>query len=177
VFAGRERALVIRGAWAEGMAEALQHYACGDRAAGDEARNRALDDAPDTPGEIDGTRFDWIADADSRFGPTFEAILHGRYGLVAFSEVKRITSEGPKDLRDMVWYPVQLEFREGQSAAALLPARYPGSESSTEPQARLGRSTAWAEDATGNHGVGQHLLTISTGQERGLLTIQSLVFD
>lgn len=177
VFAGEERMPVIRGAWAEGIAEAIQHYATGETAKGDEARDRALDEAPDTPGELDGERFEWIADADGRFGPTFEAILHGRYGLVAFSEVEKITSEGPKDLRDTIWYPVQLLFREGQSVAALLPTRYPGSESATDIQARMGRSTAWSEGAAGEQGVGQHLWSLSTGEERGLLTVRSLAFD
>lgn len=177
VFAGRQRMPVIRGAWAEGLAEALELYARGDRAAGDEARDQALDQAPDTPGTLDGEHFDWISDSDSRFGPTFEAILHGRYGLIAFSEVQSITSEGPKDLRDMVWYPVQIAFREGQSVAALLPARYPGSEAASEPLDRMGRSTGWREGAGGDEGIGQHLLTLSNGEERGLLTVRSLVFD
>ena len=177
VFAGRAKAPVIRGAWAQGIADAIQLYAQGDSAGGDAARDAALDQAPDTPGELDGERFDWIADADSRFGPTFEAIIHGRYGLVAFSEVERIESEGPKDLRDTVWYPVQLAFREGQSVAALLPARYPGSEIAEETAQRLGRSTGWASAAGGDVGCGQHLLVLSSGEERGLLSLRTLQFD
>ena len=177
IFDGKQRMPVIRGAWAEGLAEAIQHYALGNREAGDVARDAALDQAPDTPGELDGERFDWISDSDSRFGPTFEAILHGRYGLIAFSEVKSIVSEGPRDLRDTVWYPVQIAFREGQSVAALLPARYPGSETSEDPLARLGRSTSWHAGASGDEGNGQHLLTLSSGEERGLLSVRSLVFD
>lgn len=177
VFAGRERAAILRGAWAEGIAEALQHYAMGDGTKGDEARDRAFDNAPDTPGEIDGARFEWIADADTRFGPSFEAIVQGRYGLIAFSEIERIESEGPKDLRDTVWYPVQLALRDGQSVAALLPARYPGSEEAHDAKARLGQMTSWSEGPSGAVGMGQHLFTLSTGEERGLLTIRSLVFD
>lgn len=177
VFAGRAKASIIRGDWAQGIADAIQHYALGDSQAGDAARDEALDQAPDTPGNMDGEAFDWIADADSRFGPTFEAIVHGRYGLIAFSEVERIESEGPKDLRDTVWYPVQIAFREGQSVAALLPARYPGSESSQDASERLGRSTGWTESAAGDAGRGQHLLTLSSGEERGLLSLRTLVFD
>lgn len=177
VFAGRQRMPIIRGAWAEGLADAIQLYAAGDRAAGDEARDQALDQAPDTPGTLDGERIEWVSDSDSRFGPTFEAVLHGRYGLIAFSEVKSIVSEGPKDLRDTVWIPAQIAFREGQSVAALLPARYPGSERSDDPLARLGRSTGWREGPGGDEGVGQHLLTLSSGEERGLLSVRSLTFD
>lgn len=177
VFAGRSRINVLHGDWAQGLAEAIEHYALGDSEAGDKARDEALEQAPDTPGEIDGTRFEWIADADSRFGPTFEAILYGRYGLIAFSEVERIESEGPKDLRDIVWYPVQIAFRHGQSAAALLPARYPGTEQSQEDGERLGRSTAWKAGPHGEVGSGQHLLALSDGEERGLLSLRALVFD
>ena len=177
VFAGRAKASVLRGDWAQGLADAIQHYALGNPEAGDSARDEALDQAPDTPGEMDGERFDWIADSDGRFGPTFEAIIHGRYGLVAFSEVERIESEGPKDLRDMVWYPVQIAFREGQSVAAMLPARYPGTENAEESSERLGRSTGWRSAAAGEIGCGQHLLTLSNGEERGLLSLRTLVFD
>jgi type VI secretion system protein ImpE len=177
VFAGRAKASVLRGDWAQGLADAIQHYAQGDSDSGNAARDAALDQAPDTPGELDGERFDWIADADSRFGPTFEAIIHGRYGLVAFSEVERIESEGPKDLRDVVWYPVQIAFREGQSVAAMLPARYPGSEAAEDAGERMGLSTGWKSSASGDAGCGQHLLSLSSGEERGLLSLRTLLFD
>lgn len=177
VFAGKAKVAVLRGAWAEGIATALQHYASGDIDAGDTARDEALEQAPDTPGEMDGARFDWIADSDSRFGPTFEAVMHGRYGLIAFSEVERIESEGPKDLRDLVWYPVQIHFKEGQSVAALLPARYPGTEISDDAAERMGRATSWKTNGAGEVGSGQHLLSLSSGEERGLLSLRSLTFD
>lgn len=177
IFAGRERMPVIRGTWAEGLADAIMHFAKGDAAEGQAARDAALDQAPDTPGELDGVRFDWITDADARFGPTFEIIIQGRYGLVAFSEVSRLQSAGPKDLRDTVWYPVQIQFREGQSVAALLPTRYPGSERSSDLALRMGRSTSWQEEAAGATGSGQHLLVLSGAEETGLLAVRSLVFD
>lgn len=177
IFAGREKMLVIRGAWAEGLADAIMHYANGRATEGQAARDTALDQAPDTPGELDGGRFDWITDADARFGPTFEVIIQGRYGLIAFSEIAGVESEGPKDLRDTVWYPVQIAFREGQSVAALLPARYPGSELSSDLPMRMGRSTGWQAGAAGETGCGQHLLSLSGGEEAGLLSLRSLVFD
>jgi len=77
-------------------------------------------------GAIDGETFLWIADGDSRLGPCFEAIVGDRWGLVPFEAVTLLKTEGPKDLRDLVWLPAELSLRSGQSAAALLPARYPG---------------------------------------------------
>lgn len=177
IFAGRDRMPIIRGAWAEPLADAIQHYAQGRSAEGDSARDSALDEAPDTPGELDGVRFEWIADVDARFGPTLEAIIHGRYGLIAFSEIERIQTEGPKDLRDTVWLPVQIAFREGQSVAALLPSRYPGSEHSSDLPQRMGRATGWQSGPAGETACGQHLLGLSAGEEVGLLSVRSLVFD
>ena len=177
IFAGRERMPIIRGAWAEPLADAIMHFANGRTAKGQTARDEALDNAPDTPGELDGTRFDWLADADARFGPTFEAILHGRYGLIAFSEVERLVTEGPKDLRDTVWLPVEIFFREGQSIAALLPARYPDSEKSEDLSCRMARATAWQSDGANAVGSGQHLLALSGGDDVGLLSVRSLLFD
>lgn len=178
VFAGKADMPVLAGGeWTQGLARAIRHFAAGDTAAGEAARDEALDSAPDTPGDLDGTRFEWIADADSRFGPTFEAIVGGRYGLIAFDAVERIESEGPRDLRDIVWYPVQISFRQGTSAAALLPARYPGTERSADAAERLARSTAWAESPSGERGSGQHLWMLSNQEDRGLLSVRSLTFD
>lgn len=178
VFAGRERVAVHAGGdWAQRLADALYLMTSGKAESATEAHTSALDRAPDTPGELDGERFDWIADADARFGPTFEAVIDGQYGLVAFDAVERITSEGPRDLRDFVWYPVQIAFREGQSAAALLPARYPGSEASAHADERLGRATNWTDGPGGQSGVGQHLWTPSTGEDQGLLGVRTLIFD
>jgi protein involved in temperature-dependent protein secretion len=178
VSAGRATADILAGGeWAQGLAAALRHFAVGDFEAGAAARDSALDEAPDTPGKIDGTRFDWIADADSRFGPCFEAIVGGRYGLIAFDAVERIESEGPRDLRDVVWYPVQVAFRQGTSAAALLPVRYPGTESSSDDSERLARSTAWRTGPAGETGSGQHIWMLSNEEDRDLLSVRSLTFD
>ncbi len=179
VFAGRSLApLLTRDAdWAQGIAVAIQHFARGEVEAGTAARDRAFDAAPDTPGTLDGVRFDWIADADGRFGPVFECIVAGQYGLLPFAVVESIKSDGPTDLRDTVWYPVQLAYKNGQSIAAMLPARYPGSEAETDTALRLGRSTDWRDGPGGQAGVGQRLFNLSTGDDRDLLSLRSLTFD
>lgn len=115
------------------MVDALHHLTNGRVAEAIAARDAAFDAAPDTPGAFNDEAFAWIADADARFGPAFEAIIGGRYGLQPFDQIASITSEGPRDLRDLVWYPVQIAFKSGQSVAGFLPARYPGSEASPKP--------------------------------------------
>ena len=179
VFAGTEEMPVLAGqdGWTATLARSITLDARGDLGGAEAARSEAFDAAPDTPGELDGQRFDWVADADIRFGPSFEAIIHGRYGLIGFDQIASITSTGPRDLRDTVWYPVQIAFRNDQSIAALLPARYPGSETASDAAQRLGRATAWVDHGAGEVGCGQHLWSLSDGAERGLLELRRVVFD
>jgi type VI secretion system protein ImpE len=178
IFAGEAEMNLLagKGSWADGVARAITLFARGDIDAGSAARDEAFDSAPDMPGTCDGVEFDWIADNDSRFGPTFEVILGGRYGLIPFDLVKSIKSEGPKDLRDTVWYPVEIMFHSGQSAAAFLPARYPGSEASEDDQIKLARATHWVEQPWGEDGLGQRLWMLSDGNDRGVLELRNLEF-
>jgi type VI secretion system protein ImpE len=179
VFAGKQAMPLLMGqeTWAAGLAESISLMAKGDFAGAEAARDAAFEQAPDTPGTCDGIAFDWIADADGRFGPAFEAILGGKYGLVPFDQVTGITSEGPCDLRDIVWYPVQIAFRNGQSAAAFIPARYPGSEVDEDVAIRLARATGWADRDWGQQGSGQRLWSLSGGEDRGLLELRQIAFD
>ena len=93
-----------------------------------------------------------------------------------FDHVKSITSQGPQDLRDTIWYPVEIAFQSGQSAAAFLPARYPGSEASPDDAIRLARKTEWADQEWGPQGIGQRLWTTSDGADSGLLDLRNIEF-
>ncbi|MEO5598771.1 MAG: type VI secretion system accessory protein TagJ [Novosphingobium sp.] len=179
VFAGAEDIALLagEGSWADGVAKGINLLTRGDVAGAIAARDEAFDNAPDMPGTIDGVKFDWITDADSRFGPCFEIIIGGKYGLIPFDQIESITSAGPEDLRDTLWYPVQIRLRSGQSAAAFLFARYPGSEASADGAEKLGRATGWADAEWGQQGCGQRLLTLSEGDDRGILDVRSIVFD
>jgi type VI secretion system protein ImpE len=178
VFAGKAPMVQLAASdWAQGIADAITHFAAGRIAEGEAARDAAFDAAPDMRGNFNDIPFDWITDADSRFGPAFEAIIGGRYGLVPFDQVERIESEGPKDLRDIMWYPVQIALVTGHSVAGMLPARYPGSESSADSIERLGRTTVWRSAAWGDAGSGQRLWTTSDGEDHPLLTLRTLTID
>lgn len=177
VFAGRRRARQhVPSDWCEGVVDALEHFGAGRTVEGVAARDAAFDAAEDVGGHFNGDRFDWIADADARFGPCFEAIVGGHHGLQPFDQVASIVSEGPRDLRDLVWYPVQIAFLSGQSVAAFLPARYPDTERATNSEERLGRTTTWREAPWGEAGAGQRLWVFPDGEERGLLTLRKLEF-
>ena len=178
VFAGESppALLVSSSSWAGDLASALGALAQGRLAEAAERRDLAFDAAPDTPGELDGTAFDWIADGDARFGPALEAIIAGRWGLVPFDAIERIESEGPKDLRDLVWLPAQVAFRTGQSVNAMLPVRYPGSESTQDATLRMAKRTDWRDESWGAVGAGQHEWSLSGGEEAGLLSLRRMVF-
>lgn len=178
VFAGRAPVALLSKSqpWAQDLAAALGHELAGRTDEAAQARERAFAAAPDTPGTLDGVEFDWIADADSRFGPALEAIIAGKWGLLTFDTLQYVRSEGPGDLRDTQWYPVQIGFKSGQSVAGFLPVRYPGSEASDDVNDVLARATRWIETDNGVTGLGQHILSLSSGDERDLLSLRKLEF-
>ena len=178
VFAGRAQPalLVNTSAWAGDLAAALGLSAQGRHDEAEARRAVAFDAAPDTPGQFNDQAFEWIADADPRFGPSFEAVIYGRWGLVPFEAVRKITSDGPQDLRDLVWLQVEIEFKTGQSVAAILPARYPGSQGSGVAEMILSRGTDWRDGPGGACGLGQRLWSLGGDEDVGLLALRRLVF-
>lgn len=177
VFAGTARAHAhVASDWLEPLIDAIGHFAAGRIDDGEAAREAAFAAAPDTPGTLDGEAFDWIADADGRFGPAIELILGGRYGLIGYDAIDRIDSDGAANLYDAIWYPVRLSFRDGRPAAGLIPARYPGTEAHGSAAERLARATGWEDRAWGQAGVGQRIWTLSTGSDRELLSLRTLAF-
>ncbi len=76
IFAGKRSPLVFGEPddWISLLIQANQMIASQKYQASQELRERAFEVAPAIPGSIDGQRFQWIADADSRLGPVLEAI-------------------------------------------------------------------------------------------------------
>lgn len=162
--------------WPLQLAEAIAAFARGAADEGKALRDAAFAEAGDCPGECEGVAFDWIANADSRLGPTFEAIIGGTWGIVPFEQVVSMTSTGVRDLRDLVWYPVEIALRSGHSIAAMLPGRYPLTEQLGSDAEKLARATSWLDGAGGEQGCGQQLLMLSGGEEFGLLDLRKLTF-
>ena len=167
VFAGRRTPLLF-GEPAEWMALLVQalklvaHSKLEDAAA---LRDKAFAGAPATPGQIDGQPFAWIADADPRLGPMLEAIVNGRYYWIPFARLREIRVEKPSDLRDVVWMPAQLTFANEGDAVALIPTRYPGSETAADSRLVMARGTEWIERSGSTFlGVGQRLLATDQGE-------------
>jgi type VI secretion system protein ImpE len=151
--------------WLALLIESRLRSGRGESEQAEDLRRRAFEDAPASSGEVNGTAFEWIADADSRLGPVMEAIINGRYYWVPFARLAKVTFEAPEDLRDMVWMPAQLLFANGGESLALIPTRYPGSESSPDGAVALARKTEWqpfAEDAYA--GLGQRLFATDAAE-------------
>jgi len=177
VFRG-ERSPLLFGEPEPWMAEMVQAVGLQAQGHGSEAaalRSRALEAAPATAGTLNGTAFEWLADADSRLGPLLEVLLNGNYYWVPMHRVQEIRVEAPADIRDLVWLPAEFVWANGGEAVGFIPTRYPGSESSTDDAIRLARKTDWV-DADNAIGLGQRLLATDEA-EVPLLELRSVKFE
>ncbi len=167
VFAGKRTPQILGEppAWMGLMVDALEKLAQGHIAPAEALRAQALDQAPARPGSIDGKPFEWIADADSRFGPVCEAYIDGKYYWVPFERITALRIEPPNDLRDLVWVGAQLQLATGATQVALIPTRYPGTEAADNDALRLSRMTVWRELGEATYvGVGQRMWATDDGE-------------
>ncbi|HSN71930.1 MAG TPA: type VI secretion system accessory protein TagJ [Steroidobacteraceae bacterium] len=179
VFAGSRTPLVFGDPepWVAQLIQSLGLVAQGHYEQALELRAQAFEAAPTTPGTLNDHPFEWIADADARFGPIFEAILNGKYYWVPAHRLASVVIEAPSDARDFVWMPAELTFANGGQAMALLPARYPGSESDADDAIRLSRKTEWRDLGPELHvGVGQRVIA-TDAEEIGLLEVRRIAFE
>lgn len=179
VFSGATTPLLI-GEPPEWMAALLQALKLGGEGHFVEAaqlRAQALDSAATSAGTLNGVRFNWLADADSRIGPCFELVVDGKYCWVPVANIRALHFEAPTDLRDVVWAQVAVTWTNGGQVPALMPVRYPGSEASEEPSHQLARLTDWEQDAGDTFvGIGQRMLATDAG-EYSLLDVRDIEFD
>jgi type VI secretion system protein ImpE len=141
--------------------QANGHFAKGEFAAASELRRRAFEEAPAVGGTVDGRRFEWLGDADTRLGPVLEVILEGCYRWVPFCRIRRVHFEKPSDLRDLVWLPAQFVWTNGGEASGHIPTRYPNTENSADSALRLARKTEW-ENKEGEACIGLGQRTFAT---------------
>lgn len=178
IFAGRRTPLIFGEPepWMAWLTQAVALEAQGKADEAEPLRARALEEAPATPGAIDGQRFEWIADADSRLGPLLEAVVFDQYTWVPFCRLRELKMEKPVDLRDLVWAPAEFTWANGGKAVGFVPSRYPGSESSDDGAIQMARKTAWVESGSAWLGQGQRMLVTDVG-DHPLLEVRSIVFD
>ena len=166
VFSGSSAPMVFGqpDEWLALLIESLLQWGRGQPEQAEQLREMAFERAPTSAGSADGQPFTWIADADQRLGPVMEAIINGKYYWVPFCHLSEIVLEAPEDLRDVVWMPAHFTFSNGGEAVGLIPARYPGSETSSDSGVLLGRMTDWRQVSPGIfHGLGQRMLATDAG--------------
>lgn len=178
VFEGRQTPVVVGEpeAWLALLFQAIKLDAQGRHADAATLRSQALEQAEPSAGTIDGQPFEWLADADPRFGPCLEIVLEGGYAWVPFSRIRKLGFDAPEDLRDKVWVPAQVTWRNGGQAVGFVPARYPGSERAGDDDLTLARKTDWEALSDDVYiGRGQRMLA-SDADEYPLLDVRSVEF-
>lgn len=179
VFKG-ERVPTILGpqrAWLDYLLRGLKEASQGHSLAATELRAQAFDMAPAISGHLDGTPFEWIADADSRLGPVLEVYSQGDYCWLPFESIVEMKVEAPVDLRDLVWLPTQLKLEGEGYRAVMLPVRYPlCAEHNLKEhlQSRLSSWTACSDDDWIGHGV--RVLTTDV-KEVSILDVRHIRLD
>ena len=178
VFQGKSKPLVFGEPqeWVAVLVEAQQAFARGDM---DSYRNlnvKALDAAPARRGKINDEPFEWLADADSRFGPAIEIIFNGHYYWAPQDTIKTIRTEKPTDLRDLIWLPAEVTWSNAGQNMVMIPARYPRI-SGVSNQDLLGRKTDWLEVGPDLvEGTGQRLLATDES-DFPILQVRSIEFE
>ncbi|WP_372177558.1 type VI secretion system accessory protein TagJ [Xanthomonas axonopodis pv. phyllanthi] len=178
VFAGARLPHVI-GEPAEWLAMHLHALQLSAQGLGEQAaalRTQAFALAPASAGVLDGERFQWLADADTRFGPCIELMLDSGYAWAPLSHIQQLRMQAPLDLRDTVWAPVSVLWRNGGQAFGYLPVRYPGSEHLDAGELQLARRTEWTHGTQGEIGLGQRMWSTES-HEIALLDVRDVQFD
>ncbi len=160
--------------WLVQLLEAVKFDANQDAGRAATAREQAFELAPPCGGSINGERFEWIADADSRLGPVLEAVINGRYFWVPMERISRIELDAPVDLRDAVWTPASFTWSNEAQTVGLIPTRYSGTLKRDDDALSLSRRTEW-DERSGN-GLGQRMFVTDAG-DYPLMDIRVIEFD
>lgn len=121
-------------------------------------------------------KFEWLSDADLRFGPLIEVIINGGYYWLPTDSILEIQFEPIEDLRDLVWRPAHLTLRNKGKLIAFIPSRYPLNEDSTDIQ-KLARICEWFEPKEKYYiGKGQRVF-LTDANEFSFFDIEKISFD
>ena len=178
VFEGKSKPLILGEPqqWVAVLIEAQQAYARGDLENFKSLNEQALEQAPATKGKINGEPFEWLADADQRFGPVLELIFNGQYYWAPLDTIKTMRSEKPTDLRDLIWLPTEVTWTNGGQNMVMMPSRYPRiTEVSVDDL--LSRKTDWVDlgqDVV--EGTGQRLLATDQ-DDYSFLQVRTIEFE
>jgi len=178
VFQGKSKPLVLGEPqeWMALLIQAQQAYACAAMGSFLDLNAQAFEQAPVSTGRINDEPFEWVADADQRFGPVLELIFNGHYYWTPLEAIKSVRSEAPTDLRDLVWLPAEVTWVNGGQNMVMLPARYP-LLSGVGNDFLLSRRTDWLDKGSDVlEGIGQRMLATDQS-DYPLLQVRSIELD
>jgi type VI secretion system protein ImpE len=178
VFQGRSKPLVVGEPqeWMAFLIEAQQAFARGELAGFRRLNQQAFEQAPAIAGSINEEPFEWLADADQRFGPVLEMIFNGQYYWAPLQGIKSLRSEEPTDLRDLVWLPAEVTWVNGGQSMVMLPARYP-LLAGVSNECLLARRTDWqARGEEISEGLGQRMLATDRS-DYPILQVRSVILE
>jgi type VI secretion system protein ImpE len=178
VFQGKSKPLIFGEPeeWVAILVEAQQAFANGDLEAFTKLNSQAFEQADSQSGKINDEAFEWLADADQRFGPVFEFIFNGQYYWVPMNRVRSLRTEEPADLRDLIWLPAEVTWTNGGKLMVMLPARYPNLEG-IPGLGLLSRRSDWVSRSEDIYeGTGQRVLTTDKN-DYSILQVRSIEFD
>jgi len=178
VFEGKSKPLIFGEPeeWVAILVEAQQAFARGEMELYSKLNEQAFELADTRSGKINGESFDWLADADQRFGPVFEFVFNGQYYWVPMSRVSKLHTDKPTDLRDLVWLPAEVTWTNGGKLMVMMPVRYP-KLAGVSGSGLLSRRTDWVaqtEDIV--EGTGQRVFATDQN-DYSLLQVRSIEFD
>ena len=178
VFLGKSKPLVFGepSEWVAVLIEAQQAFARGDMDTFQRLNDQAMEDAPARSGKINEEPFEWLSDADQRFGPVIEVIFNGHYYWAPQDTIKTIRTEKPTDLRDLIWLPAEVTWSNAGQNMVMIPARYPRiTDVSNEDL--LSRTTDWVDVGSDLvEGIGQRLLATDEA-DYPILQVRSIEFS
>lgn len=164
-------------AWMDQLWTALTLNFANKTEQADEAREAALDQASQVSGLINGEKFQWITDSDSRLGPVFEVYHNQNYWWLDPKEIKQINFYKPQAVIDLIWAKAQFTLKDLSTFMAYVPARYPLDDAQLADDVLLSSHTYWSEfGETLVIGKGQKVWATDT-KDYPLLECQEIIFD
>lgn len=178
VFQGKSKPLIFGEPeeWVALLVEAQQAFCKGEFDVFSKLNEQAFEKAETRSGKINGESFEWLADADQRFGPVFEFIFNGQYYWVPMSRVSKLHTEKPTDLRDLIWLPAEVTWTNGGKLMVMMLARYPRIED-VSGAGLLARRTDWMSHVNDIvEGTGQRVFATDQN-DYSMLQVRSIEFD
>lgn len=108
--------------------------------------DQAEEERPALAGKLNGEPFSDFRDYDDLTAPVLEMFIQERYVWMPFEQIKSITIEPPKRLRDLLWATARIEHIDEKIEKigdVFLPVLYAGSSGHSNEQVKLGRMTEW----------------------------------